>query len=32
MEKKNGECKEDILAIGGKSEEATDLKKYLEML
>ena len=31
-EEKSGECGEDILQAGGKSEEAADLKKYLKML
>ena len=31
-EEKNGECEEDILPIGGKPEEAADLKKHLKML
>jgi len=31
-EEKNGECEEDILPVGGKSEEAADLKNYLKML
>jgi hypothetical protein len=31
-EEKDGECKENILSAGGKSEEASDLKKYLKML
>jgi hypothetical protein len=30
-EEKSGECEEDILPVGGKSEEAADLKKYLKM-
>jgi len=29
---KGGGCEEDILPVGGKSEEASDLKKYLKML
>jgi len=28
----SGKCKEDILPVGCKSEEASDLKKYLKML
>jgi hypothetical protein len=28
--RKNGECEEEILPVGGKSEEAADLKKYLK--
>ena len=28
---KGGECEEDILPIGGKPEEVTDLKKYHKM-
>jgi hypothetical protein len=31
-EEKNGEGREDILPSGGKSEEASDLKKCLKML
>jgi hypothetical protein len=30
MEEKNGECKEDILPVCGKSKEASDLKEYLK--
>ena len=29
---KGGECEEDILPVGGKSEEVADLKKYQKML
>jgi hypothetical protein len=28
---KGGECEEDILPVGGKSEEVEDLKKYHKM-
>ena len=31
-EEKYGECEEDGLAVTGKSEKASDLKKYLKML
>jgi hypothetical protein len=31
-EEKSGECEEDILPVGSKSEEAPDVKKYLKML
>ena len=30
--RKDGECEEDIRPVGGKSEEAADLKKYIKML
>jgi len=30
-EKKGGKCKEGILSVGGKYEEAADLKKYHKM-
>jgi hypothetical protein len=30
-EVKSGECGEDILPVGGNSEEVADLKKYLKM-
>jgi hypothetical protein len=30
-EEKSGECEEDILPFGGKSEKMADLKKYLKM-
>jgi hypothetical protein len=29
---KSGECEKDNLPVGGKSEEAVDLKKYFKML
>jgi hypothetical protein len=32
LEEKRGGCEESILPVGGKSEEAADLKKYLKML
>jgi hypothetical protein len=32
MGEKNGECEEDILPVGGKSEEVADLKKYHKVL
>jgi hypothetical protein len=30
-EEKSSECEEDIMPVGGKSEEPADLKKYLKM-
>jgi len=31
-EDKSGECEEEILPVGGNSEEAEDLKKCLKMI